>query len=87
MIFIRKKELQIELSTINVNVHEKCLIFNHGFEIQNNVLYNFNDYNLLLNKCKSYVTDKTLNEIKEYLINNCEIIKNLENQQGQLSLF
>lgn len=90
MTFTRKKEMCGDLSTINVYVHKTCIIVNTTFQIQDNILFQFNEYKKVIKFCEHFVNNNTIKLIEEYLINNCNEIKELiklENEKGQLSLF
>jgi hypothetical protein len=90
MIFSKKKEAYNNTQSINIHIHNKCIIFNETFDYKNNKLYDFKDYNLLLIDCKQYVSKDTVKKIEEFLINNCVEIQNIikENKPGiQTSLF
>lgn len=89
MLFTRNKNNE-NSGIINVSLFANKIIFNTGFNIENNELFELNEYKKVLNKCRFYVSELTIKNIEEYFKNNSEIIKNLmklDKGENQLSLF
>lgn len=91
-----------EISYIHIHIHPLKIIShcvwkvnkypNDVFGNYTNTLYDFEDYEKLLDDLSNIFDLKTLNKIKEYILDNCVQAKKINNKKpdektGQISLF
>lgn len=90
MNIICKPDAKTSRSFISVNCHVSKLIVNVD---EKNILFDFDDYEKLLEFVSQYVEQDRVNAIKEYISWNNEYVANLillkkrGNKSDQLSLF
>ncbi len=86
----RKKEMCGDLHSIQIHVHQKCLIINTTYRVEDNILYEFKDYKKFLHYCSMFVVDKDVKRIEEHIEINSEKVKKymeIDKSENQLSLF
>lgn len=73
-------------SYVNIHIHEKCLIINKSGV---NQLFQFNEADKMILELSKYVDELYIDNIKEYITNNCSQVKftNKKDPPKQLSLF
>jgi hypothetical protein len=89
MIYNRNKNKNTG-SIICINLFANKIIFNKGFEIKDNELFELNQYKIVLDKARMYVSEPTIKLIEEYFEVNSEEINKLmkiNSGNGQLSMF